>query len=163
MFTKISNVLLLVVLLSSSIAMATKVFAGIKTIPAKEEVKAAEAPVGQEAIIEAPVAEIPATDVVVAPEVPKEEVKKVELFSAEWFAWLGGMLVSIYTLLWLLGEGLTRVSVWTENKWDNKIAAGLSSITWFLGTVLGRFGYKLPKLMIEDIVEQAKEKDKKAA
>lgn len=70
-------------------------------------------------------------------------------FMAHVIAFGGGL----YILLWGLAEGLTRISVFTENTWDNKLAAWLSQATWILGTALGKIG-KAPKLVIQEQVDQ---------
>lgn len=148
MFKKMVNVLLLAIFFSSSIAIA-QVQA---QQPKAEEVKANAAQPAVDQAVKAPVFE------------KTVEVKR-EVFSADWWKWLGGIMGSIYVLLWALGEGLTRLSVWTDNKWDNKIAGYLSEAAWLLGSVLGKFGVGVPKLVIQDKAEQiaAKDDQKKSA
>jgi len=53
-----------------------------------------------------------------------------------------------------LAEGLTSISDYTDNTWDNKAAAVLSETSWFLGTLLGKIGYGQPTLVTRAIVEQ---------
>lgn len=69
------------------------------------------------------------------------------------------ILGSLYVGMWAIGEILTRVSVWTENKWDNKAAAWFSQATWFLGAFAGRMGWKLPKLVIEHEADKLAQKE----
>ena len=59
-------------------------------------------------------------------------------------------MVGLQVILRGLAEGLTRISVATDAKWDNKVAAVLSQVSWFLGTMLGKFGYSVPKLVVEE-------------
>lgn len=65
-----------------------------------------------------------------------------------------GIVVTVQLCLYLFATALTKISVWTENKWDNKAAAYASQAAWFLGVFIGKFGYSTPKLVIE---EKAKE------
>lgn len=45
----------------------------------------------------------------------------------------------------LVAEGLGIVAQKTDNKWDNKAAAGLSTVVNFLGWGIGQFGIGSPK------------------
>lgn len=102
----------------------------------------------------------------------KEEVKKPEQSHPEpdyvefreeggtWFAKIAAFIVALYFFLFGLGEALTRISVYTKNGWDNKAAAILSQILWFMGSFLGKFGYKLPKLVLEDEAKKLEDKKK---
>ncbi len=74
--------------------------------------------------------------------------------SQDFLAKMMSMLTALYMGMWVLGEALTRVSVWTENKWDNKAAERVAQITWFIGAFAGRMGWKLPKLVIEHEAEK---------
>lgn len=69
---------------------------------------------------------------------------------AEFIAWAIGLQV----ILRGVAEGLTRISAYTDTKWDNKLAGWMSEAAWLLGTGLGKLGYGVPKLVIE---EKAKE------
>lgn len=68
------------------------------------------------------------------------------------------LMVAIQVLLYGLGEGLTRLSVLTENKWDNKVANWISNAAWVLGSVCGKLGYSTPKLVIEEKAKELNEK-----
>lgn len=87
---------------------------------------------------------------------PAEFITKTEpdYTSMDFLSKLMSILVSIYMTMWTLGEILTRISVWTENKWDNKLAERVSQVTWFIGAFCGRMGWKLPKLVIEHEAEK---------
>lgn len=74
--------------------------------------------------------------------------------STDFLTKLMSLLASIYMGMWTLGEILTRISVWTDNKWDNKLAERVAQATWFLGAFCGRMGWKLPKLVIEHEAEK---------
>lgn len=69
-----------------------------------------------------------------------------------------GIMVGIQFILYGLATGLTKISVYTENKWDNKLAAILSQASWFLGVFLGKFGYSIPKPVLEEAVHQEADK-----
>lgn len=74
---------------------------------------------------------------------------------------LGKMLayvVGFQFVLYGLAEGLTRIAVLTESKFDNKIAAILSQAVWVLGSFLGKFGYSVPKKVIEAKAKEENEK-----
>jgi len=60
------------------------------------------------------------------------------------------VVVGIQIILYGLAEGLTRLSVITSNTWDNKLAGWLSDASWVMGVVIGKFGYSVPKLVIEE-------------
>jgi len=60
----------------------------------------------------------------------------------------------IQIMLYGLATGLLKISDYTDTKWDNKAAAYLSQAAWFLGAFLGKFGYSVPKPILE---EKAKE------
>jgi len=53
------------------------------------------------------------------------------------FAIQVGFRLASEVLLWFADK--------TETKWDNRIAKVLSTIAWFLGLILGKFGYGSPK------------------
>lgn len=78
-----------------------------------------------------------------------KEEKPVDMTSMDFLSKMLYFLGLIYSGMWMLGELLTRISVWTENKWDNKAAAWISQATWMIGAFSGRMGWKLPKLVIE--------------
>lgn len=63
--------------------------------------------------------------------------------------------VGLQILLRGAAEGLTRISVATENRWDNKLAAIVSEVSWVLGAALGKFGYSEPRLVSQEKIDQA--------
>jgi hypothetical protein len=69
-----------------------------------------------------------------------------------------GIMVGVQFILYGVATGLTKIAVYTENKWDNKIAAILSQAAWFLGVFLGKFGYSIPKPVLEEAVHQGADK-----
>lgn len=80
------------------------------------------------------------------------------ILSGAFFAKMLPVVVATQVLLYGVAEGLTRLSVLTENKWDNKASEKLSELAWLLGVVIGKFGYSTPKLVVQEHIEQAKEK-----
>lgn len=74
-----------------------------------------------------------------------------------------GGVIACQIVLYGLAEGLTRISVMTSNEWDNKLAKTISDIAWILGSIIGKFGYSTPKLVIEEKAKQisSKEEEKK--
>ena len=69
-------------------------------------------------------------------------------------------VVSAQIVLRAAAEALTRIAATTESKTDNKIASYLSQAAWLIGSLLGKFGYSVPKLVIE---AQAKKINEKSA
>ena len=67
-----------------------------------------------------------------------------------------GIVIALQITLYGLGEVLTRVSKYTENKWDNKLAKVISEASWILGSLISKFGYSAPKLVIEEKASKAK-------
>lgn len=65
------------------------------------------------------------------------------------------LAVGIQVLLRGAAEGLTRISVITDAKWDNKLAYWLSEAAWVLGAIIGKFGYSEPKLVSQERIDQA--------
>lgn len=76
------------------------------------------------------------------------------LAKGEFWAKILGIMVGVQVMLYGLASGLTKISVYTENKWDNKIASWISQAAWVIGAFLGKFGYSIPKPVLE---EKAKE------
>ena len=72
------------------------------------------------------------------------------LLSGDFVAKLLPILVGVQVILYGVAEGLTRIAVITEAKWDNKLAAWLSEAAWVAGVLVGKFGYGTPKLVIEE-------------
>jgi hypothetical protein len=70
-----------------------------------------------------------------------------------------GIMVGVQFILYGVATGLTKIAVYTENKWDNKIASILSQASWFLGVFLGKFGYSVPKAVLEEKALQMAEKE----
>lgn len=80
------------------------------------------------------------------------------LTNGELFAKIIVFGLAVQMVLYALGEALTRVSVYTENKWDNNIAAKISGIAWYLGLIISKFGYSVPKLVVEEKAKQVSDK-----
>lgn len=72
------------------------------------------------------------------------------LAKPDFLARIMGFVTAMYFFMYGLAEALTRFSVWTENKTDNKLAQWISDVTWILGSVIGKFGYSIPKLVLEE-------------
>ena len=66
-------------------------------------------------------------------------------------------LISLQIFLRGAAEALTRIAVTTEGKTDNKIAGWLAQAAWILGSMLGKFGYSVPKLVIEEKAKKINE------
>ena len=73
---------------------------------------------------------------------------------------IGAFMAGAYVFLWGLGEFLTRISIYTKNKWDNKAAHYISQALWFIGAFAGRMGWKLPKAVIMVEADKIKAKEK---
>jgi len=65
-----------------------------------------------------------------------------------------GFAMTLQICLRLLAELLIKISALTETNADNKVAAWVSEASWVLGLVISKFGYSVPKVIIE---EKAKE------
>lgn len=63
--------------------------------------------------------------------------------------------IGVQIMLRGIAEGLTKISVITDNSTDNKIAAQLSNAAWIMGSILGKFGYSVPSEVIADKVDVA--------
>lgn len=70
--------------------------------------------------------------------------------SSAGFSEFVGWMIGVQVVLRGTAEGLTRISVYTETKWDNKAAAIISQAAWVLGAGLGKLGYGVPKLVVEE-------------
>lgn len=56
-----------------------------------------------------------------------------------------------------IAEALIFISAKTETETDNKIAAWISQASWVLGSLLSKFGYSVPKAILEEkAIELAK-------
>lgn len=62
--------------------------------------------------------------------------------------------VTLQVSMRLLAELLIKISAMTETNVDNKVAAWVSEASWVLGVLISKFGYSVPKVIIE---EKAKE------
>lgn len=69
------------------------------------------------------------------------------------------IVVVAQAILRAAAEGLMRISVTTDAKWDNQLAAALSNLTWYLGAFLGLFGIGTPKPALDDKIDEAKKND----
>ena len=66
-------------------------------------------------------------------------------------------LVGLQLALRGVAEALIFVSSKTETDTDNKLAAWVSQVSWVLGNLLSKFGYSVPKAIInEKAIELAK-------
>ena len=72
------------------------------------------------------------------------------VLSGDFLAKLIPAVIGFQVLLYGVAEGLTRISVLTEAKWDNKLAHWLSEAAWLMGVIIGKFGYSTPKLLVEE-------------
>ena len=70
-------------------------------------------------------------------------------------AWVVGLQLIFHGL----GVGLTEIAVRTENKYDNMIANGFAKVAWFMGTMISKFGYSMPKQVIIKKAEEIKAKE----
>jgi hypothetical protein len=99
---------------------------------------------------------------VFAADVPEMQEKAVSFLSlltdGNMFAKIVAFGLAVQIVLYALGEALTRVSVYTDNKWDNDVAAKVSSIAWYLGLIISKFGYSVPKLVIEEKAKKLEDK-----
>lgn len=75
--------------------------------------------------------------------------------SGEFIAKATPLVIAGQVLLRGVAEGLTRISVLTENKWDNKLARWASDAAWISGVVIGKFGVGTPKLVVEEYADKA--------
>lgn len=89
---------------------------------------------------------------------PVIDVSNIDI---DWVSKLSAYVVAIYLFLWAMGEVLTRISIVTKNTWDNKAAAVISQILWFIGSFAGSMGWKLPKAVILAEAEKIKAKEEK--
>ncbi len=63
--------------------------------------------------------------------------------------------IGLQIMLRGIAEGLTKISVFTDNQWDNKAAAMLSNAAWIIGSMLGKFGYSVPSEVQADKIDTA--------
>lgn len=85
------------------------------------------------------------------------------LLEPEFFSKVTGIVTAMYFLLYGLAECLTRLSVWIGSKGKLGKAAKLASdLTWILGSIVGKFGYSVPKLVLEEKAKQLEEEKKKS-
>ena len=82
------------------------------------------------------------------------------ILSGDFFIRMAPIVVGTQVILYGVAEGLTRIAVVTENKWDNKLASWLSEAAWVAGVLIGKFGYSTPKLVIEEKAKEVAEKEK---
>ncbi len=96
--------------------------------------------------------------VVAISEQPKAQSFFELLSDGSFFAKIVAFGLAIQIILYALGEALTRISVYTDNKWDNELASKISSVAWTLGLIISKFGYSVPKLVIEEKAKKLEEK-----
>ena len=83
-----------------------------------------------------------------------EPIFQEEVFmSGDWFAKILGIIAACMIALRGIGECLTRYAASTENTWDDGIAKSINRCIWYLGTMLGKFGYGAPN---ENVKKAAK-------
>jgi hypothetical protein len=61
-----------------------------------------------------------------------------------------GFAITLQVCLRLLAELLLKISEMTETKVDNKVAAWISEAAWVLGLGISKFGYSVPKVVVEE-------------
>ena len=79
-----------------------------------------------------------------------------QITQCNFFPKLIAFIVSLQLVLFAVAEALTRISAFTENKWDNDLAQKVSKAAWFLGVMIGKFGYSAPKLVVEEKAKKLK-------
>ena len=84
-----------------------------------------------------------------------------EILSGEGIGKYLGIMMGIQVVLYGVATGLTKIAVLTETNTDNKVAAVLSQVAWFTGSLLGKFGYSIPKPVLEEKAKQLNEQSKK--
>lgn len=77
------------------------------------------------------------------------------LANPEFVAKIAAFMMALQIILRGLAEGLTKISDYTSNTWDNKFAAYASEASWFIGVWLGKFGYGEPKAVTQEKIDQA--------
>jgi len=80
-----------------------------------------------------------------------------EGFMSKFIVWV----VALQALALGIGKGLTEVSKLTENKWDNMAANAFTKVAWFLGSIISKFGWGMPKQVVLKKAEALKEAEKK--
>jgi hypothetical protein len=73
-----------------------------------------------------------------------------KVLNSEFAPKLIAFVIAIQLVLYALGEALTRISVYTENTWDNELAKKIAKFSWFLGVIISKFGYSVPKLIADE-------------
>lgn len=81
------------------------------------------------------------------------------LLSGDFMVQLIPVVIGFQVILYGVAEGLTRIAAVTENRWDNKIAHFLGEAAWMMGVVIGKFGYSVPRLVIDEKAKEAAKKD----
>ena len=71
-----------------------------------------------------------------------------------WYATLISVILCIQVILRALGEIFTKIGKHTENTWDNKIGKVLGQASFWIGTVMGKFGYGEPNEVSKKKVEK---------
>jgi hypothetical protein len=64
--------------------------------------------------------------------------------------------IAVQVALRGVAEALTRIAKLTSTGTDDEIAGWISQAAWLLGTLLGKFGYSVPKLVVEEEIKKAK-------
>lgn len=83
------------------------------------------------------------------------------LLSGSGFAKIVGIMIAVQLMLRGVAEGLTKLSAYTDNTWDNKVAGWLSEAAWLLGSILGKFGFGTPSEVAKEMKAEAPKPDVK--
>lgn len=73
-----------------------------------------------------------------------------QILSTEFGIKLIAFVACVQIALYGIGEVLTRVADFTDNKWDNDLAKKIAKASWILGVVVSKFGYSTPKLILQE-------------
>lgn len=92
---------------------------------------------------------------------PISAMKDLENLDGDLVAKIVGIVVGLQVLLYGAGEALTRISKFTDATWDNKAAELLSQGAWVIGSLISKFGYSAPKLVIQEKADKIAEKELK--
>jgi len=79
--------------------------------------------------------------------------------SADKIATIMAWVVGLQLLFHGIGAGLTEIALKTENKYDNMIGNGFAKVAWFMGTMISKFGYSMPKQVVIKKAEAIKAKE----
>ena len=80
------------------------------------------------------------------------------LADGSFVAKLAAFALGVQFILYGISTGLMMIAKKTETMTDNKIAAYFSQAAWLLGAFLGKFGYSVPKPLLEEKAKALNEK-----